>query len=382
MTVPATHRNGLVTTAVAEMPSPTGIDGSRALSHDNARVSGGHVRIAALGLLTILLVTLCFSLAVPFLPAITWGVALAIIAWPMHRWIGRRVGSPTLAAVLSTIAVVAGIVAPGIFVAVQLAKEVAPVAEKLQDGAESSIREQAEDLPALAKVTAWMDRIGLNIEEQVRTIASPHLRDISTLAQGSIAIGIQILCTVFILFYLFRDRHIFIEGFRELLPLTRQEFDQVLSRAADSVHANLYATLITSVIDTIGGGLMFWAVGLPAPVLWAAVMFVLSILPIVGAGLVWLPAAAYLAMSGHWPQGLALFAWGALTFVIVDNALYVRVAGDRMRLHNVPALIAFLGGLAIFGVSGMILGPAILAITVALLQVWKHRMANSTTSHA
>src|SRR5262245_39197905 len=100
-------------------------------------------------------------------------------------------------------------------------------------------------------------------------------------------------------------------------------------------------------------------------------MFVLSFLPVVGAGLVWLPAAAYLAMSGGWLQALALVAWGLLTFAIVDNVIYVRLAGEQMRLHDVPALIAFLGGIAVFGVSGMILGPAVLAVTVALLEAWK-----------
>ena len=116
---------------------------------------------------------------------------------------------------------------------------------------------------------------------------------------------------------------------------------------------------------------------MPAPVLWAVVIFVLSILPIVGAGFVWIPASIYLAVSGRWLAAGALVGWGVLSFLIVDNVIYVRLAGERMRLHDVPALIAFLGGIAIFGISGMILGPAILAVTVAFLEVWKERLAAS-----
>jgi predicted PurR-regulated permease PerM len=104
-------------------------------------------------------------------------------------------------------------------------------------------------------------------------------------------------------------------------------------------------------------------------------MFILSILPIVGTGFVWIPAAIYLALTGRWLAAAALVAWGVLSFLITDNVIYVRLAGERMRLHDVPALIAFLGGLALFGMSGMILGPAILAVTVALLEVWKGRLA-------
>jgi predicted PurR-regulated permease PerM len=164
---------------------------------------------------------------------------------------------------------------------------------------------------------------------------------------------------------------------RDLLPLSRSESDRVFSRAADSVHANLYATIITSLIDAVGGGLLFWVLGLPAPVLWSVVIFVLAILPVVGAGLVWVPAAAYLGMSGNWLGFTALVTWGVLTSILVDNLLYVRLAGDRMRMHAVPAMIAFLGGIAVFGVSGMILGPAIFAVTEAVVDVWKLRRAQA-----
>jgi predicted PurR-regulated permease PerM len=125
----------------------------------------------------------------------------------------------------------------------------------------------------------------------------------------------------------------------------------------------------------VAGGVLFWLLGLPSPVLWGVVMFVLSILPLLGTWLIWLPAAAYLGMTGRWPQAGVLLGWGLASWFVVDNVIYVRLAGDRMRLHQVPALISFLGGLAVFGASGMILGPGILAVTVAVLGVWHRRAA-------
>jgi predicted PurR-regulated permease PerM len=119
---------------------------------------------------------------------------------------------------------------------------------------------------------------------------------------------------------------------------------------------------------------MFWLVGLPSPVTWGVVTFVLSFLPILGTYLVWLPAAVYLALIGHWSGALAIVVYGVVAWGIVDNVIYVRIAGDRMRIHQVPTLIAFLGGLVVFGASGMILGPAILAVTAAVLEVWHYRV--------
>ncbi len=229
------------------------------------------------------------------------------------------------------------------------------------------------EVPALRGVVEWMERVDLDPTREVRKVVEVSTRDVSGVVEGSVAASIQFLVAVFILFYLFRDRSAFMEGLRDLMPLSRTESDQVFARAADSVHANLYATVITSLIDGIGGGLMFWALGLPAPFLWGVVMFVLSVLPMVGAALVWLPAAGYLVIVGHWPQALALVGWGVTEYIVVDNIVYVRLAGDRMRMHEVPALVAFLGGLAIFGMSGMILGPAIFAVTEAFLEIWRRR---------
>jgi predicted PurR-regulated permease PerM len=210
----------------------------------------------------------------------------------------------------------------------------------------------------------------VNVDHEVRKLVGRYTEDVSGLVQGSLMGVVQFAVAMFILFHLFRNPTALLGGTRRLLPMTRSECDRVFARFADSVYANLYATLVTSVIDGVGGGLMFWALGLPSPVLWGVVMFFLSILPLVGTWLVWLPAAAYLVLTGRWVEALVLVGWGVASWFVVDYVIYVRIAGDRMRLHQIPALLAFLGGLAVFGVSGMILGPAILAVTVAVLEVW------------
>jgi predicted PurR-regulated permease PerM len=259
-----------------------------------------------------------------------------------------------------------------VFVAYQLAREAGSAADQMDGEApEAVLRQKMEAVPVLSRVVAWMDRVGLDVEREVRKVVAAYTQDATGLLRGSVGAIVQLLVAVFVLYYFFRDRAALLQGVRALLPMSRADSDRVFAHVADSVHASLYATLVTALISAGTGGLMFWLLGLPSPVLWGVVMFVLSVLPIVGTALVWVPAAAYLVLTGRWPEALALTAWGAVCFVVVDTFLYMRLAGDRMRLHQVPVLIAFLGGLAVFGVSGMILGPAILAVTVALLEVWK-----------
>ncbi|MHB8863063.1 MAG: AI-2E family transporter [Pirellulaceae bacterium] len=102
-----------------------------------------------------------------------------------------------------------------------------------------------------------------------------------------------------------------------------------------------------------------------------AVLFVLSFLPAVGTAFVWIPVAAYLFLTGRWLEGSALVAWGTISGGIIGNILYIRLAGNRMRMHDVLALIGYMGGVAIFGVLGIILGPAVFAVTAEVLEVWR-----------
>jgi len=337
-----------------------------------AAPSGARFRLLALAALTVALIVLCVVVAVPFLPAITWAVALAIIAWPLHRWMSRHVAHPGLAAAASTAVVLLVILVPGTFVTYQLAREATDAAERMRrQSVENTLRESMARTPVLRQVVAWMDRMDIDLERELRKLGESYTQDISGLIQGSITAFIQLAVAVFILYHLFRDRAALMQGLRDVLPLSCAECDRVFSRAADSVHANLYATIITSVIDGVSGGLMFWLLGLPSPVMWGVVMFVLSVLPVVGTALVWLPAAAFLAMTNQWLAAVALVGWGIVEFIIVDNIIYVRLAGERMRMHDVPMMVAFLGGIAVFGMSGMILGPAILAVTMALLELWR-----------
>lgn len=337
------------------------------------------MRLLVLIALTVILIGLSIALALPFLPAITWAVALAILAWPVHRWISRKVGRGSLAAGLSSAVVATVILGTGVFITYHIAKETASVAKEMENGAADggALREKAASIPVVGPALGWLERVGLDVRAAARAIAESYARSTSGFAQGSVMAVVQFLLAMFILFYLFRDRDEFLDGLRDLLPLSKAESDLLMSRAADSVHATLYATVITSVIDSVAFGLTFWAAGVPAPVLWSVVMFLLSLLPVLGAGLVWAPATVYLVMNDNWLGAGGLVAVGVVTAVFVDNMLYARLAGDRMRMHNVPVLIAFLGGLAVFGMSGMILGPAILAVTEALLEVWKRRAANS-----
>jgi predicted PurR-regulated permease PerM len=334
-------------------------------------------RLAALAALTLAGLALCAYVAYPFLPALTWALALAVIAFPLHAWLTGRVSNRNWAAGLSTAAVVLIILVPVVLVAGQLAREAAATGQQLEAMArEGRVETAAGRVPYGPQVVDWV-RHNVDLEAEGRRLAARFAGDAGALLEGSGWVLVQLLVCVFVLFFAFRDWSHLLDAMGGLSPLRPDEADYLFRRVSDSIHATVYATVVISVIQGVTGGLLFWAFGLPAPLLWGVIMTVLGIIPLVGAFLVWVPAAVILAMDDRWAPAVVLVTWGLLMAGPFGNWMYAHLAGDRLRLHPVPVLIAFVGGLVVFGISGMVLGPAILAVTLGLLDVWRRRLGSA-----
>lgn len=331
-------------------------------------------RLISLGLLTAVGVVVCGLITYPFLPALAWAVALAIIAYPMHHKLAKVLPWPNVTAAVSTAVVVAVLLVPVVWVGQELAGEVAAAgttAERMTR--EGQIEQTADRLPYGRPALDWL-RANVDVEAEARNLVRRFAGDAGLIAQGSAWAAFQGLVGLFVLFFAFRDGRHLRASARGLSPLTTREAEYLFRRVSDTVYATVYATVVTAVLQGVTGGLMFWLLGLPAPVLWGVVMTALGILPMVGAVLVWVPAAVYLATEERWGAAVALTAWGVLMAGPICNTVYAWLAGGRMRLHPVPVLVAYVGGLAVFGASGMVLGPVVLAVTVGLIDVWRHRL--------
>ena len=161
-------------------------------------------------------------------------------------------------------------------------------------------------------------------------------------------------------------------------PLPKAEMDQLFRRVADTVYATIYGTVAVAVVQGTLGGLIFWWLELPVPLLWGVVMGLLAIVPVLGAFSVWVPTAIFLALDGSWGKALMLTAWGGVVVGGIDNLLYPMLVGDRLRLHTVPAFISIVGGRVLFGPSGLILGPLAVTVTLFLFGIWRTPLEEQT----
>jgi len=229
-----------------------------------------------------------------------------------------------------------------------------------------------ERYPPLATVFHWVDsRIDLNAE--LKRMGGVLASQASMVVGGSVWVLTQLVLTLLALFYFLRDRHLLLQFMRRLMPFTVEETTELFRRVSQTIYASLYGNLAVKFVQGLLGGLMLWILGLPAPVLCGLTMALFATLPVVGASLVWGPAAIYLAMHGSWIKAIVLCGWGLLVVSLIDNVLYPVLVAGELRLHTLAVFFAVLGGLIAFGVSGVVLGPVILAVTFGLLELWRTR---------
>jgi predicted PurR-regulated permease PerM len=346
--------------------------------HTRAPQLASRSRLRAFVLLAITVggIFVCYLLTIPFLPALTWAMALAILFVPAHRWVEAKVSNPHLAATLSVVWIGSIVVVPITILGSRIVAEAAQGAATLtQMAASGEWLRSMEGHDALALVAQWINQ--MDFPGAIGNVASWLASTSASFVRDWFWQLVTIVLTFYVLFYFLRDRKVALAWLREVSPLSEAETNRLFARIVDTVHATLYGTVVVAAVQGTLGGLMFWWLGLSTPLLWGLAMGVLAIVPVLGAFVIWVPVAIFLALEGSWGKALILTAWGAVVVGGIDNLLYPMLVGNRLKLHTVPAFISIVGGLILFGASGLLLGPLIVTVTVFCLEIWRVRVVDA-----
>lgn len=330
------------------------------------------VRDAALLVLTGIILYLCWVLARPFLAGITWALALAVVAYPLHRWLEHWF-RPNPAALLSVLAVVIVLLGPGAFV-IQSALDEAGgrIGSIGQNFTPARLHDTADGYPLIARTLEWLSsRFDLN--RQMEGVARMLASYASTVLGGSVRFVTGFVIMLVTLFYCLRDHRSFLQYLRGLVPLSEAETEELFGRLSGTIHATVYGNVVVKLVQGVLGGAMFWVLGLPAPVLCGIAISLCAMLPLVGTAFVWGPAVIILLTQGNWVKAIVLTIWGSLVISLVDNFLYPLLVANELRVHTLGILLSIFGGMIAFGLAGVVLGPVILASAMALVEVWRRR---------
>jgi predicted PurR-regulated permease PerM len=191
-----------------------------------------------------------------------------------------------------------------------------------------------------------------------------------TVGQSTLDFIVSMGVMLYLLFFLFRDGSSLTQRIRSAVPLRAGQRDALLEKFAVVVRAIVKGTVLVAALQGALGGLIFWLMAIPAPVLWGVMMGFMSLLPAIGSSLVWLPVALYLIATGSVTKGLVLIAFGTLVISLVDNLLRPALVGKSTRIPDYLVLITTLGGLSLFGLNGFVIGPAIAAMFIAVWDIF------------
>lgn len=316
------------------------------------------------------------AVLVPFYGTLLWSVIIALLFTPMYRWLRPRVrGQRTVAALLTLAAVVLIVILPFSLLTVSLLNEAAALYERLQSAELNPavhLRRLFDGLPP------WAGRLlsgfGMtNFDELLAQLSELFSQAGQFIAAQALRIGqntFELVASLFIMlyvaFFLIRDGDGVVRALRDALPLSEQEQRALSQKFATTIRATVKGNLLVAALQGALGGVAFWYLGITGALLWAVMMAFLSLLPAVGAALVWFPVAVYYLSTGALWQGLGLTVWGIVVIGLVDNLLRPVLVGKDTRLPDYVVLITTLGGMAVFGINGFVLGPVIAAMFIAV----------------
>ena len=305
----------------------------------------------------------------PFLPGLVLAAVLATLILPVHRRVLERVPWPGLAAFLSTSGVMLLLLLPLSALAVLVGTQALRGIEALSSGVPGL---STAGRGFLASVTG---RFGLDPAALIGLLAEQLQRVASTLAARTLAflsgLGgwlLQLGVALVVLYYLLRDSHQITRAFRRVIPLGSERVDELLKRTRDITHATVYGNLLVALVQGVLGGVAFRLVGLPAATLWGTIMGILALIPVMGPPVVWVPGVAYLLYQGELVEGALLTAIGALVIGTVDNLLRAVFVGGRARVHSLVVFLSVLGGVFVFGVVGLVVGPVLFVLALIALE--------------
>jgi predicted PurR-regulated permease PerM len=349
---------------------------------EGVRTSPGSLRyrqtflvILAVGISVLFFLVIRRFLLAMLLAAVFAGVATPLFDWFRTRTGPRRAGALTLAILLLAV----GLPVTGFLTLV--AKE----AVQLSQGAEVWFHE-AERMSQFYAVVARIPFAEVfipdpgSVLENVRDAAGrtgPLLMGVAAAAtRGTLSALLQIFVLFYALFFFLVDGRMILKRFLDHVPLTPTQKGQLLDRFVSVTRATLRGSLLIGLIQGGLAGLAFWVVGVPGSAFWATMMVILSIIPAIGAGLIWVPAVIYLFMVGETVAGVGLLIWCAVVVSSIDNLLRPRLIGRDARMSDLLILVSTLGGILLFGAVGFIVGPIVAALFVA---VW-HMYGEATQS--
>ena len=339
--------------------------------------------------LFLVLITLAFGyVAWPFASALLWAILAAIMFQPLYRWMLVRMnGGANRAAIATLLVIFVAVIAPAIAIGDVIVGQALQIYEAVKAGQSDAARyfEQVQGrLPA--RLQQIIEGSGYGnfavIQERVTAIVRDSL---TVIAKQALQIGgnaftslLVFAVGLYVTYFLLRDGERIGARVKETLPLDARSADHLASSFVATIRATIKGSVVVGLVQGLLGTITFWIVGFPSAVLLGVLMAIVSLLPAVGPALVWVPIAGYLLLTGAIWQGIAVIVSGALVIGMADNLLRPILVGRDTGIPDWLVLVTTLGGIAAFGLSGVVVGPVVGGLFLAGWAIYREERLLAT----
>lgn len=327
---------------------------------------------------------LFYRIIIPFFAPITWAAVFVIIFFPLYEWVCKKVKSRGLASLLLCLFIVVLIIGPITYLFAALVDEAANAVSKVNAMYKSGQLDNilAIEVPGIdaikEKLKPYYDLSQINLDQLIKDsidkVTGVIFNQTSWLIANATKTFFYFFLMIFTMYYFFKDGEKIIRKIKRLMPIPAEQIELTFGQLRDVIQATMYGGVVVALIQGLLGGILFAIVGIPSAVFWGAIMAFLSIIPFLGAFIIYMPAGIILLLGGSYIKGLVVIAVGTIVISQSDNVLRPLLISGRTAMHPLMLFFAILGGIALFGLLGVVIGPLIAAVFVTLLKIFEFKL--------
>ena len=322
--------------------------------------------------IVIILAYSVFLVFQPFLAALAWAVVIVVVSYPLYLRLKAKWGA-TIASLVTTLGVTAILIVPTILVMAAFVKQGVQAVQHVQGEIQSGHFDWVN--------RAWMDlqaRLPASNQTDLSSMLSKYFDDAAAFGAARVGVVVRntavflfhLSVTILAMFYLYRDGETIVERLRVVLPFQAAHRDRMITEARDLIFASVVSSAVAAAAHGILGGIAFALTGISSPIFWGVMMGFFSLVPVVGSAIIWVPAVISLVMQGHPLAAIILALICGIVVGLVDNVVRPWVISGRAEMGGLVVFISVLGGIAVFGMLGLVLGPIIVATGASLLDLY------------
>jgi predicted PurR-regulated permease PerM len=333
----------------------------------------------SLSAIFLLLGYLSYNIFRPFLSPIAWAVVLSIVFYPLYAFLLKYIKLRSISSLIVLILIIVLISGPVSYLSVLLVKELKIISNYVEGEGFKSVQGLLQHKyvrSLIMKITSLMeiteDELNKAIADNISKIGKQLISRVTTGVADIFTGLLNFIFMIFTVFFLLKDGTVFLSKIKDYMPFSEEQKDRLTTQIRDIIISTLYGGVVVALVQGTMAGLAFYFLDVPSPVVWGLATSIASFIPLIGAAAVWAPAAGYLFLTGAFVKGLILAIIGFFGISLIDNVLKPIIIGGRTKMPILIIFFSVLGGIKLFGLIGLIMGPLVIALFVSVIEIFRN----------